>query len=49
MYMKWQLKLRKQEISAETEDAMDSMRILLAYLAREYKKMKTGEWGMNMN
>lgn len=49
MYMKWQLKLRKQEISAETEEAMDSMRILLAYLAREYKKMKTGEWGMNMN
>jgi len=49
MNMKLQLKLRKQEISAETEAAMDSMRILLAYIGREYAKMKTGHWGVNLN
>lgn len=49
MNMKLQLKLRKQEISAETEAAMDSMRILLAYIGREYAKMKTGQWGVNLN
>lgn len=49
MYMKLQLKLRKQELSSETEGAMDVMRIMLAYLSREYQKMKTGQWGMNLN
>jgi len=49
MNMKLQLKLRKQEITAETDAAMDSMRILLAYIGREYAKMKTGQWGINLN
>jgi hypothetical protein len=44
MSMKLQLKMRKKEISAETEAAFDLMRIQLAYLAREYQRMKSGEW-----
>ncbi|MBM3424921.1 MAG: DUF4924 family protein [Bacteroidetes bacterium] len=49
MYMKLQLKLRKQSISDETEKAMDPLRALLAYLSREYKNMKSGLWGVNLN
>lgn len=49
MYMKLQLKMRKQEISAETEDAMDKLRIQLAYLAREYNRMKSGNWSFGQN
>ena len=43
MNMKLQLKMRKQEISPETELAMDKMRVQLAYLSREYVRMKSGE------
>jgi hypothetical protein len=43
MYMKMLLRLKKQEISAETEEAFDAMRIMLAYLAKSYKAMKSGE------
>lgn len=43
MYMKLLLKLQKKEISAESEEAFDSMRIMIAYLARYYQKMKTGD------
>lgn len=43
MYMKLLMKLQKKEISAETEEAFDSMRILLAYLGRAYHKMKSGD------
>ena len=43
MNMKLQLKVRKQEISTETELAMDKMRVQLAYLSREYGRMKSGE------
>jgi hypothetical protein len=49
MYMKLQLKMRKQEISAETEEAMDKLRIQLAYLAREYSRMKSGNWSFGQN
>jgi hypothetical protein len=49
MYMKLQLKIRKQEISAETEEAMDKLRIQLAYLAREYSRMKSGNWSFGQN
>jgi len=42
MYMKLLLRLQKKEISAETEEAFDSMRILLAFLAKSYKQMKSG-------
>jgi hypothetical protein len=44
MFMKLQLKMRQKEISAETEAAFDLMRIQLAYLAREYQRMKSGDW-----
>lgn len=43
LYMKLLLKLQGKEISAETEDAFDSMRILLAFLAKKYKLMKSGD------
>jgi isoleucyl-tRNA synthetase len=49
MYMKLQLKVRKQEISPETDEAMDKMRIQLAYLSREYHRMKSGTWNFNPN
>lgn len=43
MYMKLLLKLQKKEISAETEEAFDQMRMMLAYLGRAYHKMKSGD------
>ena len=43
LYMKLLLKLQKKEISSETEESFDSMRILLAYLSRAYHQMKRGE------
>jgi ADP-dependent phosphofructokinase/glucokinase len=42
LYMKLLLRLQKKEISAETEEAFDSMRILAAYLGRAYHQMKNG-------
>ncbi len=42
LYMKLLLKLKGQEISAETEEAFDSMRALLAYLSRAYHNMQSG-------
>ncbi len=42
LYMKLLMRLKKQEISAETEDAFDKMRVVLAYLAKAYKQMKSG-------
>jgi hypothetical protein len=43
MYMKLLMRLQKKEISAETEDAFDSMRVMLAYLSKAYAQMKTGD------
>ena len=43
LYMKLLMKLQKKEISPNTEDAFDSMRILLAYLSKSYHKMKNGD------
>lgn len=43
MYMKLLLKMQKKEISAETEEAFDAMRMFLAYLGRSYRKMKSGD------
>lgn len=43
LYMKLLLKLQKKEISGETEQAFDQMRVILAYLARAYHQMKNGE------
>ena len=42
LYMKLLLRLQKKEISAETEEAFDAMRILAAYLSRAYHQMKSG-------
>ncbi|MEN9742881.1 MAG: hypothetical protein RLZZ65_686 [Bacteroidota bacterium] len=42
MFMKLQLKMKKQEISSETEAAFDLFRIQLAYLSKAYHDMKTG-------
>ena len=42
LYMKLLLRLQKKEISAESEAAFDTMRILLAYLAKAYHQMKNG-------
>lgn len=46
LYMKLLMRLQKQEISAETEHAFDSMRILVAYLAKAYHNMKAGNMDM---
>lgn len=43
LYMKLLMRLQKKEISAETEEAFDAMRILVAYLSRAYHQMKSGE------
>jgi ADP-dependent phosphofructokinase/glucokinase len=43
MYMKLLLRLQKKEISAETEEAFDAMRMVLAYVSRAYHKMKSGD------
>ena len=43
LYMKLLLKLQKKEISAETEEAFDAMRVMLAYLSRAYHQMKSGD------
>ena len=42
LYMKLLLRLQKKEISPESEEAFDTMRVLLAYLARAYHQMKNG-------
>jgi hypothetical protein len=49
LYMKLLLKLQKKEISAETEGAFDSMRILAAYLSRAYHQMKNGTLNFRNN
>lgn len=43
LYMKLLLRLQKKEISQETEDSFDSMRVLLAYLSRAYHSMKNSD------
>lgn len=40
-YMKLLFKLKRQEISSETEAAFDQMRIYLAYLAKKYHQMRS--------
>jgi hypothetical protein len=49
MFMKLQLKMKKQEISPETEAAFDLFRIQLAYLSQQYKRMKAGELNFVQN
>lgn len=43
LYMKLLLRLQKKEISSETEEAFDAMRMMLAYLSKAYHKMKSGD------
>jgi hypothetical protein len=43
LYMKLLLRLKGKEISAETEEAFDAMRIVLAYISRAYNQMQKGE------
>lgn len=42
LYMKLLMRLQKKEISAETEEAFDAMRVMVAYLAKKYHQMKNG-------
>lgn len=49
MFMKLQLKMKKQEISPETEAAFDLFRIQLAYLSKQYKRMRAGELNFVQN
>lgn len=49
MYMKLLLKLQKKEISAESEDSFDAMRICIAYLSKVFHQMKKGEFDFNPN
>lgn len=46
LYMKLLLKLKGEEISAESETAFDTMRIILAYLTKGYHQMKSGDMSM---
>lgn len=43
LYMKLLLKIQKKEISAETEESFDAMRICIAYLSKCYHDMKNGK------
>ena len=49
MFMKLQLKMKKQEISPQTESAFDLFRIQLAYLSKNYQRMKAGELNFVQN
>ncbi|RFC53784.1 DUF4924 family protein [Brumimicrobium aurantiacum] len=46
LYMKLLLKLQGKEVSAESEAAFDTMRIVLAYLTKAYHQMKAGDMSM---
>lgn len=43
MYMKLLLRLQKKNISDETEEAFEAMRLMLAHLSKAYQKMKSGD------
>ncbi len=43
LYMKLLLRLQKKEISPASEEAFDSMRVMLAFLSRSYVQMKKGD------
>ena len=43
LYMKLLMKLQRKEITAETENAFDTMRVVIAYLSKEYHLMKNGK------
>ncbi len=43
------LRMKQEEISKETENAMMTFRNVLAYLSQQYKKMKNGEFQYQWN
>ena len=43
LYMKLLLRLQRKEISPESEEAFDTMRMMLAFLSRAYVRMKAGD------
>jgi len=43
LYMKLLLRLQKKEISSQTEQAFEAMRLMLAHLSAFYHKMKRGD------
>jgi flagellin-specific chaperone FliS len=43
------LRLKKADISEETEKAMETFSRLMAYLSQKYKAMKKGEMNFNLN
>jgi hypothetical protein len=49
MYMKLLLRLQGKDISSETEEAFDAMRMMLAYLSQSYKQMKEGNMDFLQN
>lgn len=49
LYMKLLLRLQNKEISAETEEAFDAMRMMLAYLSKAYSQMKEGNMDFLQN
>lgn len=49
LYAKLLLRLKKEQISPETEEAFESFRKLMAYLTQQYHKMKRGELNFHYN
>ncbi len=49
VYGKLLLKMKKQEISKETEKAMQVFTIVLAYLSQKYKEFKSGKLRFEIN
>lgn len=43
------LRLKKVEVSKETEESMEKFKKMFAYLADRYRKMKKGELNLNAN
>lgn len=43
LYMKLLLRLQNKDISKESEEAFDAMRLMIAYLTKYYHKMKSGD------
>ncbi|MBX7095879.1 MAG: DUF4924 family protein [Flavobacteriales bacterium] len=49
LYTKLLLRLKKQEISSETESAFTAFSKMISYLCSSYHKMKKGELNFNFN
>lgn len=49
LYTKLLMRLKKQEITSETESAFESFRKMINYLCTAYHKMKRGELNLNFN